>query len=229
MPATSRRENLSNRQFGDWLVLRLHPVKTARTRWVCRCQCGTERPVVAQTLKNGASTNCGCRTGKPVERHGHASGKAGSSSEYRVWIGMIQRCTNPNASHFDRYGGRGILVCDRWRTSFADFLADVGRRPSLSHTLDRHPNPDGNYEPGNVRWATKKEQGNNRVNNRLLTHDGVALTVSQWADRLGWAVDLIRGRLKLGWPTADILTLPPEASRERATDPATGRFVSSRG
>jgi hypothetical protein len=84
------------------------------------------------------------------------------SPEYTSWQAMKARCSNPNLSAFKYYGGRGISVCARWRDSFEEFLADMGRRPSMAHTLDRFPNNNGNYEPGNVRWATKSEQLKNR-------------------------------------------------------------------
>ena len=92
-------------------------------------------------------------------KHGHAfAGRR--SSEYRTWYAMKQRCTNPNVEHYDRYGGRGITVCERWANSFCNFLADMGLKPSRRHSIDR-VNNDGNYEPGNCRWATQKEQANN--------------------------------------------------------------------
>lgn len=81
--------------------------------------------------------------------------------EYHAWKGMIKRCTNKKNRGWPNYGGRGITVCERWRESYLTFLADVGRRPSSKHSLDRIAN-DGNYEPGNVRWATRKQQINNR-------------------------------------------------------------------
>jgi len=97
---------------------------------------------------------------------------------------MIGRCYRPRNHRYAWYGGRGIRVCDRWRTSFEAFLADVGPRPTPRHSLDRIDN-DGDYEPGNVRWATSFEQSRNRRNVKLYTHDGETLTLSEWADRVG--------------------------------------------
>ena len=100
---------------------------------------------------------------KPKCRHGYASRRNGPSPEYITWQGMRQRCTNPNAPFFKNYGGRGIRVCDRW-SSFQNFLADMGPRP-IGTTLDRWPNPDGNYEPGNCQWSTPKEQNAHQKQN----------------------------------------------------------------
>jgi hypothetical protein len=112
---------------------------------------------------------------------------------------MRERCNNPNHAHYDKYGGRGIRICERWDT-FANFVADVGERPSRAHTLDRFPNPDGHYEPSNVRWATKTEQSRNRSNARLLTHNGRTQSIAAWADEVGVRSATIRTRLDLlGW------------------------------
>lgn len=97
------------------------------------------------------------------ERHGLSN-----IPEYRIWAAMISRCTNPNDPSFPEYGGRGIVVCDRWRNRFMNFIEDMGRRPDDSLTLDRHPNNDGNYEPGNVRWATRRQQSQNTRRNHFI-------------------------------------------------------------
>lgn len=100
---------------------------------------------------------------RTVERstvHGEAS-RGGKSPEYKTWVGIIKRCTDPKAKGWPNYGGRGIHICDEWRHSYAAFLADVGRKPSPRHSIDRIDN-DGNYEPGNVRWATRSEQNSNQ-------------------------------------------------------------------
>lgn len=138
--------------------------------------------------------------------HGHAiHGEV--SPEYNAWQCLIYRCTNPASPRFSYYGGRGVTVCERWRNSFDAFLEDMGPRPSPKHSLDRIDN-NGNYEPGNVRWATREQQQNNTRKNRLLTHNGVTLSVSAWARRLGIGKGALFYRLNSGWSVEDALTVP---------------------
>src|SRR5574343_1607894 len=106
------------------------------------------------------------------------------STTYDAWAQMKSRCSNPNTHCFAMYGGRGISVCDRWRDSCEAFMSDMGERPSPLHSLDR-VDTDGNYEPGNCRWATNEMQARNRRNNVLLTHDGETMCISAWAERIG--------------------------------------------
>lgn len=127
--------------------------------------------------------------------------------EYRAWNSMKSRCYNKSHTSYRNYGGRGIQVCERWRYDFPTFLNDMGNRPS-KHTLDRIDN-DGNYTPGNCRWATYKEQLNNKRGNRLLTLDGKTQTVSQWSTETGikyWTLSQRVGRY--GWSDEDALTKP---------------------
>lgn len=120
--------------------------------------------------------------------------------ERGCWHVMNARCHNPESEMYAYYGARGITVCQRWRDSFDDFLADMGPRPSLKHSLDRYPNQRGNYEPGNVRWATSKQQGRNKTDNRLLTAFGRTQCVAEWAEEIGVSSNLIKDRIdKLGW------------------------------
>lgn len=143
--------------------------------------------------------------------------KAGTGVSARsCWSRMVARCTRPDDLAFGKYGGRGIKVCDRWRESFEAFLADMGPRPSMDHSIDRYPNPRGNYEPGNCRWATREEQARNRTDSVLLTLDGVTMCVVAWAEKLGIRAGAIFNRLDRGWSVEDALRTPirPRAAQK---------------
>lgn len=132
-------------------------------------------------------------------RHGEAvNGK--DTPEYVCWMDMKARCLNLKHKHFKYYGGRGIAICERWKTSFENFLADVGRRPSPKHTIDRFPNSDGNYEPNNIRWATRAEQTANRTITRMTVLNGEAITVAEACRRLGLNLRTVSHRISAyGW------------------------------
>jgi len=169
---------------------------------LCRCDCGTEKVIRLDLLRNGKARTCGCR-----QRMTH--GETGTYT-YSTWVNMKDRCRNPHSPDYPRYGGRGVHICERW-LDFAAFLEDMGERPSCT-TLDRIDN-NGDYEPCNCRWATKKEQGRNRRNNRTLTHDGETLCLSEWAERLNVVPNTIKCRLASGWSIDDAVTVPSGGSR----------------
>lgn len=153
--------DISGQRFGRLTVLSLAgQAKDGRFRWLCRCDCGTYTIVRGPKLRSGRTQSCGCLkldrkgTKNPNFKHGLSF-----SPEWHSWDSMIQRCENLKHTSYKNYGARGIKVCDRWH-SFENFVSDMGRRPS-GHTLDRINN-DGNYEPGNVKWSTPKEQAGNR-------------------------------------------------------------------
>lgn len=136
-------------------------------------------------------------------RHGHTRGRR-NTPEYSAWMGMRRRCSYARGPMFRHYGGRGIKVCAQWE-SFETFLADLGPRPSGEHSIDRIDN-GGDYEPGNVRWATPSEQASNKRTNRMLQFEGRSQTASAWARELGMLYETLLRRLKRGWSVDRALT-----------------------
>ncbi len=145
-----------------------HTSKSRNSIWLWLCECGNTKSISTSDVRSGHTTSCGCfrsqTTASLKTRHGNARRKA-HSPEYRTWCGMIARVKNPLSPSYPNYGGRGIKVCAAWEESFAQFLHDVGLKPSPIHSIDRIDN-DGNYEPKNVKWSTPKEQSNNRRRRR---------------------------------------------------------------
>ena len=165
-PRTKRSlKNIFTQKFGRLQVVKMF----SWTRCLCKCRCGSRLVVPIRFLCSGHTRSCGClrrdimrkAAAKRFTTHGFARDGHRRRSEYNIWVHMKERCYSPKHRSYEYYGGRGIQVCARWRKSFINFFADVGRRPSKRHSIDRVDN-DGNYEPGNVRWATKKQQIANR-------------------------------------------------------------------
>lgn len=161
-----RRQDISGQRFGRLVATEFVSVKNERAYWLCQCDCGNKITTAISRLRNGITQSCGCKradilaNNKLSKTHGHASNGT-QSVEYGIWCGMIHRCHSPTTKAAKWYRDRGIKVCDRWRNSFEAFLEDMGSRPSRGLSIDRINN-DGNYEPGNCRWATPKQQANNR-------------------------------------------------------------------
>lgn len=192
--------NLLGRSFGRLVVIgRAANPPGEQARWHCKCSCGGDAIVRGQMLREGRTQSCGCIHREQVAsrntKHGHSSINKGITPTYYSWTGMIARCTSPNHRAYSRYGGRGIQVCERWLT-FENFLADMGERPP-DRTIDRIAN-NGNYEPGNCRWATNREQWNNKRCSRLITINGETMNLAEWARHLNIPVKRIRTRLERG-------------------------------
>lgn len=162
----SKRLDLKNKRFGRLRVLEFSHIKNEKAYWLCKCEEGNEIVIQGSYLISGRTKSCGCyqkeQVSKAKFKHGHSPGNSKPSSTYISWANMIQRVTNPNNSGWDDYGGAGITICPRWFNSFNNFLKDMSERP-LGKSLDRYPDPYGNYEPDNCRWATPTEQ---RINQR---------------------------------------------------------------
>jgi hypothetical protein len=154
------RIDITGQAFGRLTVERFDRNHDSNAYWFCRCTCGKTLSVRGQHLRNGKIVSCGCHSREQTSIHRRKHGGADKHPLYVTWLKIRQRCFNPTNPAYPRYGGAGISVCEAWN-DFAQFVADVGERPE-GKTLDRWPNPAGNYEPGNCRWATHKEQRHNR-------------------------------------------------------------------
>lgn len=142
--------------------------KKTNTYWFYRCDCGTLKEVQVCHWRSGKTKSCGCSKNLKGKNHpGYKHGKT-HTAEFRSWLGLRSRCYDKNNKRYDSYGGRGITVCDRWRDSFENFLADMGPKPTEKHSIDRI-DVDGNYEPSNCRWATATIQGINQRKKRSNT------------------------------------------------------------
>ncbi len=210
-PSTCHRpsfQDLTGKTFSRWTVLKYAgPDKSRMSLWLCRCSCGTELPVRSVSLRQGISRSCGCLKAEVASTFHRKHGKTGTP-EYKAWTHMIERCENPNTKKYHNHGGRGIKVCKQWRESFVAFLEDMGPRPSSKHSLDRFPGMNGDYQPGNCRWATSQEQCRNMRKNVRLTLKDATKTLPEWADLLGIDKGTIKSRLRAGWSVEQALTTP---------------------
>ncbi len=158
MKTTKLQTHLIGQKFGRLTVLSVYKKEGVRGQWCnCVCECGGFHDGLLPNVRNGRTSSCGCLVnGSFNVTHGKSKTKV-----YNCWNGMRARCSNENAPNYSFYGGRGISVCPEWRDSFEAFYACIGDPPTKHHSIDRINN-DGNYEPSNCRWATKKEQNKNR-------------------------------------------------------------------
>lgn len=205
---SSRYEDISRQRFGRLTVLSVEGRNGRKAIvWKCICECGNVHFATTWSLKGGSVSSCGCYK---IERnlvakrvHGHASRQG--TTEYRSWQSLKSRCCNPSSPYFSDYGGRGITVCDQWKDSFLTFLADMGRKPTPKHTIERKNN-DGNYEPGNCKWATVVEQANNRRSSKFIVVGGVRMTISQCSRQYGIKMKTLWDRLQAGWDANEAAT-----------------------
>lgn len=181
--------------------------------WKCRCECGVETIAMLAKIMSGEKRSCGCLARETSQMqfvtHGHTVGK--KSSTYGIWSQMIQRCRNPKDKSFSKYGARGIRICDRW-LRFDNFLEDMGERP-IGMSLDRIDN-EGNYEPGNCRWADDKAQARNRRSTIFLEYQGKRVPAAELAERHGIPARRLESRvLRFGWSVERALSTPAKSRR----------------
>lgn len=186
------RKDLPGQTFGRLNVLGFsHQDTRRRSYWNCTCQCGVRKAIRGDHLSSGKVVSCGCFHDTKTITHGLAR-----TPIYHVWNAMITRCSCPKIRGYQNYGGRGISVCERWKT-FANFFADMGPLPGTGWSIDRIDN-NGNYEPGNCRWATRKEQSRNKRTTVNVTIAGRTLCLADWADETGLKVWVVNSRYQAG-------------------------------
>ena len=217
--------DLTGRRFGRLQVRRRsEQVKHKEPQWLCLCDCGTERVVPGGSLRGGRTQSCGC-WGREVNAERKEQARKARAliprqaklppiadhPLYPTYSAMRQRCGNRNSKGYQRYGGRGITICERWQGTdgFPNFLSDMGKKPSPKHSIDRIDN-DGNYEPDNCRWATRSEQSNNSCRNRLVEIGGIRMTLVQASRATKVRYSLLLQRLNRGWSIERAVLTPPK-------------------
>jgi hypothetical protein len=180
--------------------------KRRRGLWLCQCRCLTIKEVREDVLNAGTSRSCGCLSRELTSMRSKVHSESNPETpEHLAWRSMIQRCYSKRYPGYGKHGGRGIRVCEVWRNSYVAFLAHVGRRPTPQHTLDRYPDNNGNYEPGNVRWATPREQSRNMRSNRYITFNHQTMILKDWAATCGITISAMAFRLER-WSVERALT-----------------------
>lgn len=189
-------KDMTGLTFGCWTVIAESASKSRIIKWSCRCVCGTERDVSGGHLRYGGSKSCGCQMPKGAD---HPSFKHGMSEtpEFKIWLQIHTRCYNENYADWDHYGGRGIRMCPEWKDDFLAFYRDVGRRPSENHSIDRRE-VNGDYEPGNCRWATDVEQARNTTRTRWVEYLGQKVCLSEACERSGIPYATAQDRIHAG-------------------------------
>lgn len=195
--------DLSGKQFGRLLVInRIESPNIKKPKWKCICECGTVTYVCGYSLKRGYTKSCGCLAMEVSKRHTHG---LSNTPTYKSWRSMKLRCLNEKDPSYHRYGGAGVKIHTEWINSFESFYSYIGERPSLKHTLDRFPNNKGDYVPGNVRWGTPKQQGENKSSNKVISYNGKEMILADWAKELGMKPHLLGTYLNKGYDMVHIV------------------------
>lgn len=190
------KSNLIGHRFVRLLVIReAGKSNGGNIKWECLCDCGNTTIVAGGNLKSGSCQSCGCLGIEKSTIHGMTK-----TAEFKAWTHMKYRCYNKNCKSYPDWGGRGIIVCDRWLESFENFFADMGKKPSPLHSIDRWPDTNGNYEPSNCRWATKEQQANNKRNNRIMEYMGEKMSVKDLCLKLKISRRTLYNRINAGEP-----------------------------
>lgn len=199
-----QRLDLSGQRFGRLVAVRRENRASHISFWVCQCDCGGQASVRLGNLRNGHTTSCGCAKHEMEHSLSHGHDRVGRRTRtLRCWSGAKTRCFNTKNPNYPRWGGRGITMCDEWRDSFAAFLRDMGECPE-GKSLDRIDN-DGNYEPGNCRWATLGEQAANKRNNVLVPLGGKRVTLREFSRAKGINYHSLHALMRHHGQPADVI------------------------
>ena len=205
-------KNMTGQRVGRLTVLDRDclGMRGGHARWICRCDCGNMVSVLGESLRIGETKSCGCfkkEVTSTRSRVDNAKHRETGTRMHKIWVAMKQRCYNEKDIHYNDYGKRGISVCEEWLDNyeaFRDWSLKNGYDSKLS--IDRI-NVNGDYSPENCRWATSKEQQNNKRNNRRLTYNGETHTIAEWVRITGISRSSICYRLESGWPIEKVLTV----------------------
>lgn len=189
--------DLTGLKFGRLTVISVSCVKRGRYHWNCICECGGTLSVEGTRITSGNTSSCGCIFREIMVKRNTTHGKS-RTRENLSWKNAKQRCYNKNHPYYKNYGGRGIIMCDRWINSFTNFISDMGVAPSNKHTLERM-DVNGNYEPSNCKWATYKEQARNTRRSKIIEYKGEVKSLPQWCEDLSLNYNRVRDRLLTGW------------------------------
>lgn len=206
------KHDITGQKFGRLLVLEYAgKANDGHSKWLCRCDCGTEKIIAIGSLMDGGTVSCGCYAREAVGNRNRTHGKS-RIPLYSVWNDMKYRCENPHAYNYNNYGGRGIKLCDEWHEfePFYEWSMNNGYEKGLS--IDRIDN-SGDYEPDNCRWVDMKIQGRNRRTNVYLTYNGETKSVPEWAEIVGISRRVIAERVRKGWSVEKALTTPLQLSK----------------
>jgi len=184
-------------KFGRLNVISFSHFKNKHLYYVCKCDCGTDIILLLSNVIKGNTKSCGCLK-REINIKKNTTHGLSKTKLYKSWKDIVKRCENEKCKSYENYGGRGILICDEWRNNYATFHEYISKLENFGmsdYTLDRINN-NGNYEPGNVRWATKIEQNSNTRNNRYIEINGITKTLSQWCRDIGISNKNINKKLK---------------------------------
>lgn len=188
-----------------------HRDKRRQYHWLCQCDCGNTSIVRGKSLIQGNTKSCGCLVYESRNvKHGMKKTRL-----YRIWSGMKSRCYTPSNPAYNRYGGRGISICQEWKSDFNAFYEWAKNNEySENLSIDRI-DVNGNYDPSNCRWSTPQQQSDNKRNNILITIDGITLDVQQWCDKIGIKRSTVNTRVRMcGWDYVSALTTPVRPHQE---------------